>query len=155
MRLTLVQLDRPVGVKLWFPFSYEEAGVGFNDRWWYNRPIYPSDTGVFLRVVENDSEVARIHLIDDEVDIDHYADVPSVGASALKIHLLEVRNGHRGRGIGRTAVPLLRKHYPDRRLMAFSEGADGFWSSLGWRRHLCSDPEMVSSYQPLFIQPLV
>jgi hypothetical protein len=153
MRLTLVQLDRPMGERFWFPFAYEEAGDGFNGQWWYNSPVYPSDPDIFLRAFEGDNEVARIHLIDEKIDIDHYVDVPSLGASVLKIHLLEVRNGHRGCGIGRGVISLLHNRYPNRRLVAFSEGADGFWSSLGWRQHMFGDTERPFSYQPLFIQP--
>src|SRR6185437_15518000 len=86
----------------------------------------------FLRVVEKDDEVARVHL-ENEVEVDHYADVPSLGASALAIQFIEVHNNHRLRGIGHGVIDLLQNRYPDRRLVAFSEGADGFWSSLGWR----------------------
>ncbi|PSK66981.1 hypothetical protein B0E53_01056 [Micromonospora sp. MH33] len=148
----MVELNRPLGERLWFPFTYEEAGLGFNDRWWYNSPVYPDSKSLFLRVLQNNIEVARVHL-DNEVAIDHYADVPPLGATALEIQLVEVHNDHRGRGIGRTVVSLLHNRYPDRRLVAFSEGADGFWSSLGWRRHLHADPEEASSFRPLFIQP--
>jgi len=48
MSLTLVELDRPVGERFWFPFSYEEAGIGFNNQWWYGRPVYPDSKSVFL-----------------------------------------------------------------------------------------------------------
>ncbi|QOC89675.1 N-acetyltransferase [Micromonospora craniellae] len=152
MRLTLVELDRPVGERFWFPFTYEEAGLGFNNLWWYGSPVYPHSKSVFLRVVENNNEVARVHL-DNEVEIDHYADVPPLGATALEIQFIEVHDDHRGCGIGRAVIGLLHNRYPDRRLVAFSEGADGFWSSLGWRRHLHADPEEASFFRPLFIQP--
>lgn len=152
MSLTLVELDRPVGERLWFPFTYEEAGLGFNNQWWYNGPVYPHSKSVFLRVLENNNEVARVHL-DNEVGIDHYANVPPLGATALEIQFIEVHNHHRGRGIGHAVVDLLHNRYPGRRLVAFSEGADGFWSSLGWRRHLHADPEEVRFSRPLFIQP--
>lgn len=151
MTLTLVELDRPAGARPWYPFTYEEAGRGFNSQWWY-RAIYPESKSIFLRILENNNEVARVHL-DNEVGIDHYADVPPLGATALEIQFIEVHQHHRGRGIGRTVIDLLCKRYPDRRLVAFSEGADGFWSSLGWRRHLHADPEMAPLYRPLFIQP--
>jgi hypothetical protein len=64
-----------------------------------------------------------------------------------------VHNHHRGRGIGHAVIDLLHNRYPDRQLVAFSEGADGFWSSLGWLRHLHADPEEASLRRPLFIQP--
>jgi GNAT superfamily N-acetyltransferase len=152
MSLTLVELERPAGERHWFPFTYEEAGLGFNDRWWYNDPVYPGSKDVFLRFLEHNTEVARVQL-GNEVEIDHYADVPSLGPAALAIHLIEVHDDHRCRGIGHAVIDLLQNRYPDRRLVAFSEGADGFWSSLGWRRYLHADPEMAPRCRPLFIQP--
>lgn len=152
MSLTLLELNRPVGERIWFPFTYEEAGLGFNHGWWYDRPVYPGSKSTFLRVLENNDEVARVEL-HNEFEIDHYADVPPLGATALEIQFIEVHDDHRGRGIGHAVIDLLRSRYPDRRLVAFSEGADGFWSSLGWRRHLHADPKRVPYFRPLFIQP--
>ncbi|MFD0575248.1 N-acetyltransferase [Dactylosporangium darangshiense] len=152
MSLTLIELDRPPGERFWLPFTYEEAGLGFNHGWWYGRPVYPHSQRIILRVLDNLDEVARVEL-DDEVGIDHYAEVPPLGATALEIQFIEVHNDHRGRGIGRAVIGLLRSRYPDRRLVAFSEGADGFWSSLGWRRHLHANPDDALRFRPLFIQP--
>lgn len=152
MNLTLVELDRPTGERLWFPFTYEEAGLGFTDTWWYRGPVYLYSKSTFLRAVENNNEVARVHL-DDEVEIDHYAGVPHLGGTALQIQFIEVHADHRLRGIGHAVIDLLHESHPDRRLVAYSEGADGFWSSLGWSQHLYADPEMASRCQPLFIQP--
>jgi hypothetical protein len=152
MSLTLVELERPVGERFWFPFTHEEAGLGFNNQWWYRRLVYRHSKSIFLRVLENNDEVARVHL-DNEVGIDHYADVPPLGATALEIQFIEVHNNPRGRGIGHAVIELLHNRYPDRRLVAFSEGADGFWSSLGWRRHLHANPKEASYFRPLFIQP--
>jgi GNAT superfamily N-acetyltransferase len=115
-------------------------------------PSIPIPKSIFLRVLEKINEVARVEL-DNEVGIDHYADVPPLGATALEIQFIEVHDDHRGRGIGHAVIDLLHSRYPDRRLVAFSEGADGFWSSLGWRRHLHADPEEASFFRPLFIQP--
>lgn len=152
MNLTVVELHRPAGERFWFPFAYEEAGIGFNDRWWNDGPVYPDSKSVFLRILDNVDEVARVEL-DNEVEIDHYADVPPLGATALEIQLIEVHNDHRGRGIGHAVINILYGRYTDRRLVAFSEGADGFWSSLGWRRHLHTDPEKAPFYRSLYIQP--
>ncbi|WP_343442053.1 GNAT family N-acetyltransferase [Micromonospora schwarzwaldensis] len=152
MGLIMVEVQRPVGERRWFPFTFEEAGLGFNERWWYNNPVYPRPERTFLRVTESNSEVARVSLGDD-VDIRNYAEVPPLGAIALEIRFIEVHSDHRGRGIGRTVVDLLHDRYPERRLVAFSEGADGFWSSLDWPRYLHIDPEEASRRRPLFIQP--
>lgn len=148
----MVELDRPVGERRWFPFTYEEAGLGFNHLWWHNRPVYPSSNSLFLRVLQNNCEVARVHL-KNGFTIDHYVDVPPLGAAALEIQFIEVHTDHRGCGLGRAVIRLLRNRYPERRLVALSGNADGFWSSLGWRRHLHPDPEDAPRYPPLFIQP--
>lgn len=126
--------------------------MGFNGGWWYNNPVYPGSESIFLRVLENGTEVARVEL-DNEVDFEHYANAPALGATALEIQFIEVHIDHRGRGIGHEVIHLLHGRYPDRRLVAFSEGADSFWSSLGWSRHLHADPELARHYRPLFIQP--
>ena len=152
MSLTLVELERPEGERFWFPFTYEEAGLGFTDQWWHHGPVHPGSTSIYLRVLENNTEVARVEL-DNEVEFDHYADVLTLGTTALEIQFIEVHVDHRGRGIGHEVIDLLRDDYPDRRLVAFSEGADRFWSSLGWRRHLHADPEEAPYFRPLFIQP--
>lgn len=148
--LKLIELKRPIGVRLWSPFEYEEAGLGFTRNWWYHGPVYPDSTSSFLRAFENATEVARVEL-DDEVHIDHYADVPDLRGTALEIQFIEVQTDHRLEGIGSAVVRLLQGLYPDRRLVAFSEGADGFWSSLGWSCHLHADPEEAPRYRPLFI----
>ena len=36
MSLTLVELEYPAGERFWFPFTDEEAGLGFNEQWWHN-----------------------------------------------------------------------------------------------------------------------
>jgi hypothetical protein len=147
MSLTLVELDRPAGARKWYPFTYEEAGLGFN-RAWLGGPAYPDFESIFLRVLENNNEVARVHL-HNGVGIDHYADVPT----ALEIQFIQVRNGYCGLGIGHAVIDLLHSRYPDRRLVARSEDADRFWLSLGWHRHLPADPEEARRRRPLFIQP--
>ncbi len=150
--LTLVELERPEGERHWFPFTDEEAGLGFTPQWWYKNPVSPGSQHVFLRFVENDIEVARVEL-DNEVRIDRYADVPALGATALEIQFIEVHRDHRRRGIGHAVIGLLHHRYPDRRLVAFSHGVDGFWLSLGWRRHLHANPDDAPFFRPLFIQP--
>lgn len=69
--------------------------------------------------------------------VEHYAGVePGLRTRArlVEIEFLEVAASWRGRGIGRGVVGRLAKHYESEgecRLVAFSEGADAFWSSLG------------------------
>ncbi len=150
--ISLVELVRPPGERFWFPFDFDEAGNGFNLDWWHNGPVYPDARSTFLRIVDEVTEVCRVHL-SHSASIDHYADVPVFGATCLEIAFIEVRAGLRRRGIGGAVIELLAERYSDRRMVAFSEGADGFWAGLGWSRHLPADPEDVPFFRPLFIQP--
>jgi hypothetical protein len=78
-----------------------------------------------------------------------YTDVPQLGPERLKIHLIEVATAARRRKIGTRVVQGLTERLPDRRLLAYSEGADLFWSSLAsWERFDHPD----GRHQPLFIQ---
>lgn len=98
-------------------------------------------------------EIARIEL-DQKVAPADYVGVPPLGVSPLEIQLIEVRGDLRCKGIGRKIVGALASKYPDRRLVAFSEGADGFWASLDWSRHLHrTDREPNPRYRPLYVQP--
>jgi ribosomal protein S18 acetylase RimI-like enzyme len=152
MDLVLVELGRPAGVHLWAPFPPDEAGAGFNQGWWYDRPVPPRSRSIFLRVLEGRKEVARLKL-DDDFRVVDYVDVPLLGAIALEIQYIEVHGAHHGRGVGTEVIKLVRERYPDRRLVAFSAEAEGFWSSLGWRRHLHIDPDLARRQAPLFIEP--
>lgn len=152
MTLVLRELPFPAGEAFWLPFTYEEAGRGFTHGWWYGRPVYPNSSRRFLHAYLDGDEVARVEL-DERVSIDHYADVPDIEAMALEIQFIEVHAEHRLAGIGHAVVELLANQNPDRRLVAFSDGADGFWASLGWRRHLHADPDEARYYRPLFIAP--
>lgn len=144
--LQLIERRHPVNDDRysWRPFSLSQ---NFNDQWWH-RPPYRSNSQWFIDVPRCGEEVARVEL-DDDVSADHYTGTPRLGASALEIQFLEVSVAHRCQGIGTTVVHLLRERCPSRRLVAFSEGADGFWSSLGWRRY--DHPEGPRFYRPLFI----
>lgn len=149
--ITFVEINRPAGDRFWSPFSHEEAGRGFTLAWW-NRTMYPSSRSTFFRALEDGDEVARIEL-DDEVGIDHYAGVPHLGSTGLEVQFIEVHADHRLRGVGHAVIDCLYDRFPDRRLVAFSEGADGFWSSLDWNRYVHADPEQARFYRPLYIQP--
>lgn len=91
--------------------------------------------------------MARVELKED-VDIEHYANVPAIGSERLEIAFIEVAAAACRRGIGTRAVRKLERRHPDRRLLAYSE-ADGFWASLGWEPF--HHPE--GDWRTLFIQP--
>lgn len=139
MELELVELERRR------PYAQHD---GFNAKWW--QKMRAGSNHRYLQARLNGVEVARV-LLDEVVHIDYYVDTPQLGTTALQIELIEVSEKYRRRGIGREVVDRLAQLHPDRRLVAFSEGADEFWHSLKWRRHeRREDPEHC---QPLFIQP--
>ena len=126
-------------------FTHHE---GFNPRWW---SVYRDDARLtYVQVLHDGAEVARV-LLDEIVGIEYYADAPALGATALQIELLEVSEEFRLEGIGTEVVRHLAELHPERRLVAFSEGADDFWASLGWRCHKHrTDPDLC---QLLYIHP--
>jgi hypothetical protein len=60
---------------------------------------------------------------------------PDMGAAVVRVQLIEVAVGERGRGLGRSVVQRLAARHAGARLAAVSvpESA-GFWAGLGWRR---------------------
>lgn len=130
----------------WLPF---EDSALFSPEWW-DRVPYLDDDPWFVLALQENTEVARVEL-DNDVHIDHYADTPNLDGSGLEIAFFEVSAAHRRQGIGSAVVQALATEHRHRRLVAFSEEADAFWSSLGWERFLhASAPER---YRPLFVQP--
>lgn len=143
MELELVTVERNGYAP---PFAEHD---GFKERWWGNPRLDDRSHWRYLRVLRGGLEVARVKL-DEVVYIDHYADTPPLGAMALQIELIEVSEKCRLKGIGKAVVRRIAELHPDRRLVAYSEGGDEFWTALGWRRH--ENPTKPGS-QPLFIQP--
>ncbi|PZF86111.1 GNAT family N-acetyltransferase [Jiangella anatolica] len=129
----------------WQPFDRSEW---FNPDWW-NDPLLVDDASIYLQVRLDGVEVARVEL-DELVDFSHFTSAPQF-ESALEIEFIEVVSTHRRRGIGRAVVNGVIGRYPGRRFVAFSEGADPFWASLGWDRY--EHPEGVDYWRPLYIQP--
>jgi GNAT superfamily N-acetyltransferase len=130
----------------WTPFQPDER---FNSDWWTQSHSY-GDGYSYVQVFVDSEEVARVEL-DEDVELSHYTGAPSLGASALEIQFIEVAADQRGRGIATEFVRQLMAAHPSRRLVAFSEEADEFWSSLGWDRF--DHPDGPTFYRPLFVQP--
>lgn len=146
MKLELVRVQRGGRSKYAAPF---DDHCGYTPEWW-NRPMGEADRTQFIQVLRDGAEVARVEL-DEVVGIDHYARVPALAERALEIQFIEVKDEERRLGIGTEVVRALVARYPNRRLVAYSEGGDGFWSSLGWERY--EHPTEPQLYRPLFIQP--
>jgi hypothetical protein len=130
----------------WRPFI---SNVGFKNHWWNDGRRF-GDTSTYIQVCRAGTEVARVELR-QRVDIDHYLYVPPLGGTALEVGLIEVGTKYRRQGIATEVVRLLACVHPDRRLVVFSEEADEFWDTLGWRRH--EHPEGSTFWRPLYIQP--
>lgn len=130
----------------WRPFGESDH---FTSQWWDRTPHHNS-VPWFVQALLSGDEVARIQL-KSGVHIDHYGGTPVIGAAVLEIAFFEVSAGHRLRGIGTAVIQAFTLQHPNRRLIAFSEGADKFWASLGWERFIHATEQ--DYYRPLFIQP--
>jgi GNAT superfamily N-acetyltransferase len=111
------------------PFDWS---VAYENSHWWDEVRYYVDDPWFIRVLEDGMEVARVE-VDDPGDINpDYTDVPTIGPERLEVQLIEVASAARGRGVGTRVVQALAEQHRDRRLFAYSEGADRFWVKLGW-----------------------
>ena len=147
--MALVELQRPAGVGRyeWQPYLRDNS---FTYGWWHR--LWDLSGRYSLWSARLDGvEVARVEL-DDEVSYDHYTRVPALGPSVLEVDFFEVSSTMRCRGIGRQVLRGLARRFPDRRLVAFSEEADDFWSGLGWTRY--DHPEGFPAYRPFFVAPV-
>ncbi|MBP2451911.1 MULTISPECIES: hypothetical protein [Mycobacteriaceae] len=148
--MTLEFIDRRRGSAdrySWMPpFDVEVAYD--NPQWWDEVP-YHLDDPWSVQVLEDGVEVARVQFAEGGDVNPTYTGVPVVGAERLMIHRIEVAIAARGRKIGTQVIRGVEERNPDRRLIAYSEGADGFWASLGWERYI----HPTKRSRPLFIQP--
>lgn len=123
-----------------------------NDQWW-DEPRYHSVIEPwFVQVMEDGIEVARVEFDDPGGINPEYVGVPKLGGERLEIQFIEVAAAATRRGIGTRVVEGLAELHYGRRLFAYSEDADEFWSSLGWQRfdHRDGQPQF---HRALFIQP--
>lgn len=129
----------------WTP-PFDQA-VEYEHPHWWNRQL--GDHTWFVRVLEGGAEVARIEFDDPGGINPEYANVPELGDDRLEIQFIEVATAARGRGIGTQLVQALERRHPSRRLFAYSEGADRFWTRLAWESFV----HPAGGYRTLFIQP--
>ncbi|SHR98514.1 acetyltransferase, gnat family protein [Mycobacteroides abscessus subsp. abscessus] len=129
------------------PFDWSVAYA--QGHWWDAPRIHAKDPW-FIQVLAAGVEVGRVEIDDPGTISTEYQGIPPVRSERLEIQLIEVATVARGRGIGTRIVRELEARFPERRLFAYSQGADGFWDSLGWK------PFYRPSRPPartLFIQP--
>jgi hypothetical protein len=132
--------------RLWTPFTSSE---GYEHPHWWADARGTSGDPWFVQVLENGMEVARVQLDDRGGIHPDYAGVPEIGDERLEIQFIEVATFARRRKVATRIVHGLAERHPHRRLIAYSEGADEFWSSLvGWERFDHPD----GRHRGLFIQ---
>lgn len=129
--LTLMRLvPRATAGVMYKPFSEAD---NFDDDWWLDTLDGFVPSIHFYSFYSGQDEVARAEVeVQDEVDPGYELQLP---APYAVIHFFEVSEDHRRHGLGTDAVRLLADRYGDLPLVAFSEGADEFWGSLGWQRY--------------------
>ncbi|MGW5456245.1 GNAT family N-acetyltransferase [Nocardia sp. NPDC003979] len=150
MALQFIDLRRGNASKYsWIP-PFDRTVVYENEHWWDTASPYSEESPWYVQVLEDSVEVARVELDDPGGINPEYAGVPALGLERLEIQFIEVAAEARGRGIGTQAVRALENRHSDRRLFAYSEEANEFWASLGWRRF--DHPEGPQFHRPLFIQ---
>lgn len=150
MALEFVDYRRgPADKYSWAP-RFDTAITYEHPHWWDEVRYYVNDPW-FVQVVDEDGvEVARVELDDPGGISPKYTEVPELGDDRLEIQFIEVPTASRRRGIGTRVVQGLAERHRDRRLFAYSENADEFWTRLGWDRF--NHPE--DGWRPLFIQPV-
>ena len=106
---------------------------------------YVGDRSARYVVYGDGMEAARAAL-SESIGVSGYRGAPDLKGWWI-ISLFEVAGSFRERRLGTRVVELLADSYG--RLLAFSEEADEFWSSLGWDRYT-----KPGRFRPLYVQPL-
>lgn len=121
--------------------SDSDRDRNFNPRWWSRS--FPASS-LRLRAVLSGAEVARV-----EMDAN-----PRPGPGDLgpirEIYSIEVSAAHRGQGIGGRVVQHLSERFNDARLIASTNEAVGWWTSLNWLRF--NHPDLTGSWTA-FVSP--
>ena len=148
MVLQLINLPRgDARTHAWIP-PFDRMVAYDNEHWWCRR--FSSEAYRYVQALQDGVEVARL-VLDDPGGINPaYAGAPELGTERLEIQFVEVATESRRRGIGGRVVRALAEQHSSRRLFAYSEKADNFWTSLGWNRF--DNPQQPRS-RSLFIQP--
>lgn len=133
----------------WLP-AFDWSKPYENEPWWEEPRRYHLSEPWFVQVLEGGHEVARVERDDSGGINSKYVRAPKPVPERLEIQYIEVATAARGRGVGTQVVVALAARHPDRRLFAYSEGAHGFWASLG--RDRFDHPEGERFHRPLFIQ---
>lgn len=130
--LTLMRLTPDTsGPVIYKPFSQSDD---FTDGWWDDTIYGFEPTQHFYSFYEGPHEVARVEIeVQDSLNEEY--ELPDSPGPYAVTHSFEVSEDHRRKGYGTEAVQLIADRYEAMPLVAFSEGADDFWGSLGWARY--------------------
>jgi len=152
-RLVVSEVVRPVDADpyAWLPFLDEQERYTLG--WWTDCYHLREATGSrWFVACHNGVEVGRVE-VDAASGEDYYMGSAVLGdGPILDIEFIDVAVDFRRRGAATAIVQHLISAFPGHRLVAFSEDADAFWSSLGWLR--IEHPDGDALYRPLFVQPL-
>lgn len=133
------------------PFEY--GTEGFRDDWWHRRAGKVGDDALggttYLQLLRNAIEVGRAELTPWNLS-DSYIGIDTE-VKCREIWFFEVRLDFRRQGCGKEFARLLTQKYSDLPLIAFSEEADDFWSSIGWHYYPRKDGEKWPHVRSLFI----
>jgi GNAT superfamily N-acetyltransferase len=112
-------------------------------------PLHP-DADEFYAVGPTSAELARVHLDLRPMDLSPWPDAPAA-APMVRVQLVEVAAGERGRGLGRAIMRRVAARHAGARLVAVAlpESA-GFWAALGWRRF---EHRAEGGRLPLYVAP--
>lgn len=132
------------------PFEYDTEG--FNDQWWHGRagPVGDTTLGgtIYVQFLKDDLEIGRAELTPWKLSASYVGLNKSL--PCLQIWFFEIRTQFRGKDFGSMFASRLAEHFSDLPLIAFSEGADKFWDSIGWYYFPRKDGK-TQSYRKLFV----
>lgn len=152
--LDLSLLDAAPIADEWVEKPFAETD-GFSTLWWVGSAKGPLTFCVFTDEVLGEVARAEISLYSDTGERYPTYSLPSSGAT--EIGLLEVRDGLKGRSIGRHVVDCIRAKFPGPYIaVSLDNRSDRFWRSLGWTEHQRDDfadarPDGARP-RPLFVQ---
>lgn len=120
------------GTVIYKPFS---ASDDYTDGWWDDTIYGFEPSQHFYSFYDGQHEVARVEIEVQDVLNEEY-ELPAHPGPYAVIQFFEVSEDNRRKGYGTGAVQLIAERYEAMPLVvAFSEGADEFWGSLGWARY--------------------
>lgn len=130
---------------------------GFNTSWWHTRAgridVNLRGSKEYLQFRVNGMEVGRAEVIDCHLADDYNGiDIP---VETKEISFFEIRQDLRRCGYGTTFVQHIVAHYNGTPVIAFSEEADAFWSSIGWSYYQRKDGEGWPYWRSLFTSEVI